>query len=62
MIILNYILPPWLTTKKIFLMLALLIPGKNSMNNSNIDIYMVPLLEFQELWIRVNVVDVTRLP
>ncbi len=27
-LILNYNLPPWLTTKKFFLMIALLIPGK----------------------------------
>jgi hypothetical protein len=44
-------------------MLALLILGKQSMKNSNIDIYMVPLLEeLQELWIGVDVVDVTWFP
>jgi hypothetical protein len=44
-IILNCNPPPWLTTKEIFLMLALLIPGKEYVQNSNIDIYMALLLE-----------------
>jgi hypothetical protein len=50
-IMLNYNLLPWLTFKKLFLMLSLLIPGKKSMKNNNIDVYMAPLLEeLHELW------------
>jgi hypothetical protein len=45
MIILNYNLPPWLTTKKIFLMFALLSLKKKNVKNSNIDVYIAPLLE-----------------
>jgi len=60
--ILNYNLPPWVTTKKFFLMLALLIPGKKSVKNRNIDVYLAPLLEeSQLLWKGVYVWDVTRL-
>jgi hypothetical protein len=44
-LILNYDLPPWLTTKKFFLMLPLLIPRKKIVKNYNIDVYMAPLLK-----------------
>jgi hypothetical protein len=55
-IIFNYGLPPWFTTKKIFLMLVLLILRKESMNNSNIDVYLAPLVEeLHELWRGVDV-------
>jgi hypothetical protein len=47
--ILNYNLPPWLTTKKFFLMLTLLIPGKSLVKSCNIDVYMVPLLKELQL-------------
>jgi hypothetical protein len=40
-----YNLPPWLVTKKIWVILALIIPGKESMKMHNIDVYMAPLIE-----------------
>lgn len=56
----NYNLPPWLVTKQFFIMLALLIPGKESVTSENIDIYMAPLIEeLQILWDGVHAVDVS---
>jgi len=50
-IILNYNMPPWLTTKKFFFMLVLLILGKELVKNNNINVYLAPFLEeLQELW------------
>jgi hypothetical protein len=43
--LLNYNLPLWLSTKKFFILLALLIPGKDSVTSDNFDIYMEPLVE-----------------
>jgi hypothetical protein len=61
-IISNYNLTPWLTTKKFFLVLVLLIPRKESVNNDNIDVYLIPLVEeLQELWKGVDVWDVVYL-
>ena len=34
----NYNLPPWLVTKKFFIMLTLIIPGKESVKDKNIDV------------------------
>jgi len=49
--LLNYNLPPWLTTKKHFLMLSLIIPGEESVTGDNMDTYLQPLLEeLQLLW------------
>ncbi len=42
---LNYNLLPWLTTKRFFVMLILLILGKEFVKNENIDMYLQPLLE-----------------
>ena len=59
-VILNYNLPPWLVTKRFFFMLALLIPGKESVTSENIDVYLAPLIEeLQELWRGVKAVDVS---
>ena len=50
-LILNYNLPPWMTTKKHFIMLALIIPGKKSVTGDNFDVYLQPLLEeLKILW------------
>lgn len=50
-ILLNYNIPPWLTIKKFFIMMCLLIPGPEAATAGNIDVYMAPLLEeLQELW------------
>jgi hypothetical protein len=59
-VLLNYNLPPWLSTKKFFLMLCLLIPGKQSVTSECFDVYMEPLVEeLLELWSSVPVFDIT---
>jgi hypothetical protein len=45
MLLFNYNLPSWLCTKKFFIILALLIPRKQSVNMENFDVYMEPLVE-----------------
>jgi hypothetical protein len=58
--LLNYNLPPWLSTKKFFLMLCLLIPGKQSVTSECFNVYMEPLVdEFFELWSGVPAFDIT---
>jgi hypothetical protein len=50
-VLLNYNLPPWLSTKKFFLMLCLLILDKQSVTSKCFDVYMEPLVEeLLELW------------
>ena len=44
-VMLNYNLPPWLVTKNFFMMLTLLIPGKESVTDKNVDVYVAPLIE-----------------
>ncbi len=39
-LLMNYNLPPWLTTKKFFIMLALLMPRKRSIIFANFDTYI----------------------
>jgi hypothetical protein len=57
----NYNLPPWLSTKKFFMILALLIPGKQSVTLEVFDVYLEPLVEeFLELWEGVQTYDVTQ--
>lgn len=49
LVMLNYNLPPWLTTNKFFIMLGLLIPGKEFMIGENFDVYLHPFIgEFQK--------------
>jgi hypothetical protein len=43
--LLNYNIPPWLTTKKFFVMFALLIPGKESVILNFFDVYLQPIVE-----------------
>jgi hypothetical protein len=60
MILLNYNLPPWLVTKRYFLMLALIILGKESVISGNLDVYLQPLIkELQVLWQGVQAFDAT---
>ena len=55
-IVFNYNLPPWMVTKKYFVMLCLLIPTKLSLTGSNIDVFIQPLVdELQQLWSRTGV-------
>jgi hypothetical protein len=59
--LLNYNIPPWLSTKKFFIMLALLIPGKQSVTSEFFDVYMEPLVEeLVELWEGVTAYDVLK--
>jgi hypothetical protein len=56
--VLVYNLPPWLVTKKFFVILCILISGKESPTSENIDIYLSPLVdELRELWEGVEVFD-----
>lgn len=53
---LNYNLPPWLVTKKYFVMLCLLIPTKVGVNSQNFDVFLQPAIdELQTLWARPGV-------
>ena len=55
-IMFNYNLPPWMVTKKYFVMLCLLIPTKLSLTGSNFDVFIQPLVdELQQLWNRAGV-------
>ena len=55
-IMFNYNLPPWMVTKKYFVMLCLLIPTKLSLTGSNFDVFIQPLVdELQQLWSQAGV-------
>ena len=55
-IVFNYNLPPWMVTKKYFVMLCLLIPTKLCLTGSNFDVFIQPLVdELQQLWSRGGV-------
>ena len=59
--LLNYNIPPWLTTKKFFVMLVLLIPGKQSVTSHFFDVYLAPLVEeLQQLWKGMLAYDVMK--
>ena len=61
MFLINYNLPPWLTTKPFFLMLSLIIPGNKSVTFDTIDIYLEPLFdELVELWKGIEAIHVSR--
>ena len=50
-------------TKPFFIMLALLIPGRESVTSENIDVYLTPLIgELLELWNVVPAIDVFEEP
>jgi hypothetical protein len=57
--LINFNLPPWLATKKHFLILALIIPRPESVTAENIDIFLEPLVdELMQLWqVGVETVD-----
>ncbi|KAL3679629.1 hypothetical protein R1sor_022585 [Riccia sorocarpa] len=49
MVLTNYSVPPWLASKKGFLLLTLIIPGPKKVKN--FDVYLQPLVEeLQQLW------------
>lgn len=55
-VVVNYNIPPWLTTKKGHLILSLLVPGRYKVKN--MDVYLQPLVdELKELWSGIEVVD-----
>jgi hypothetical protein len=59
-VLLNCNLPHRLVTKGFFIILALLIPGKESVTSENLDTYLAPLVEeLLELWEGVRAVDVS---
>jgi hypothetical protein len=61
--LLNYNLPPWLCTKKFFVLLALLIPGKESVTSEVFDVYLEPLIEeLLQLWYGIPAYDITKEP
>jgi hypothetical protein len=61
--LLNYNLPPWLSTKKFSVLFALLIPGNQSAASKVINVYMEPLVEeLLELWTSVAAVMMLRSP
>jgi hypothetical protein len=56
-----YNLPPWFVTKKFFVVLTLLILGKEYVKMHNFDVYIQPLMgELQELWKGVAAYDVLK--
>jgi hypothetical protein len=61
--LLNYNLPPWLCTKKFFVLLALLIRGKESVTSEVFDVYLEPLVEeLLQLWYGIPAYDITKEP
>ena len=47
----NYNIPPWMTTKRYFIMLSLIIPGPKSLSGDDFDTFIEPLVEeLEELW------------
>jgi hypothetical protein len=63
MMLLNYNLPPWLCTKKFFVLLALLIPRKESITSEVFDVYLEPLVEeLLQLWYGIPAYDITKEP
>ena len=44
-LLLNYNVPPWLTTKNFFMMVSLLIPGPDAATGDNFDVFIAPLIE-----------------
>jgi hypothetical protein len=49
---LNYNIPPWLTTQKHFVMLSLIIPGPWFITGEHFSVYLEPLLdELKMLWV-----------
>jgi hypothetical protein len=50
-----------LSTKKFFILLALLIPSKQLVTSQNFDVYLEPLVDkFLQLWEGIPVYDVTK--
>jgi hypothetical protein len=60
---LNYNLPPWLITKKFFVIISLIIPGPKNVKVANFDVYLEPVIEeLEELWKGVAGLDILQPP
>jgi len=58
--LLNYNLPRWIVTKHFFVMLLLVIPSKESVKSTNIDVYLEPLVDdLLFLWNGVLAIDMS---
>jgi hypothetical protein len=42
---LNYNLPPWLVTKRFFMIISLIIPSPENVKVANFDVYLEPMIE-----------------
>ncbi len=62
MLLVNYNIPPWLTTKRDFMMLSLIIPGPTVITSEQFDIFIEPLVEeLKTLWdVGVNMRDASQ--
>jgi hypothetical protein len=59
----NYNLPPWLVTKRFFVILSLIISGPESVKVANFDVYLEPMIEeLEELWKGVARLDILQPP
>jgi hypothetical protein len=55
----NYNLPPWLVTKRFFVIVSLMILGPKSVKVANFDVYLELVIEeLEELWKEVAALDV----
>jgi len=60
-LLLNYNLPTWLCTKKFFVMLSLLIPGRKSVTVDVFDVYLEPLVDkLLQLWEGIPAYDIAK--
>jgi len=58
-LLLIYNLPPWLVTKKFFMLISIIILGPGSVKSANFDVLITPLIEeLQELWEGVRGLDI----
>jgi len=56
---LNYNLPPWLVTKRFFVIVSLIISSLENVKVANFDVYLEPMIEeLEELWKGVVGLDV----
>jgi hypothetical protein len=62
----NYNLPPWLVTKRFFVIPSLIISGLESVKVANFDVYLEPVIEeleeLEELWKGVVGLDILQPP
>ncbi len=54
-LLMNYNIPPWLTNKKLFIMLSFIIPNPRCVTNAQFDTYLEPSMEELKLLWEVGV-------